>query len=369
MIGRLFPGGGRLLLPTIIALLVFSVVQVCWWMWDQDNYARQTMERTQSLYTDDLIAARRLVDLGVSAEEVHQIFGHIEARSDGQLIISPAAVERLETARKRHITQYVFESGFFLFVLAACIAILWRGLHEEREVRNQQDNFLALVSHQFKTPLASLRLSVETLVKRQPSPEYAQQLAQRMLDDLGRLEGMVTKILDSARLNGGRVTFRNDRVELGAAVDHIVSRLGDFAARHNVVLKTDVPAGLAVHADALAVDNVLRNLLENAISATASTGGEVVLTAQRARDGIEVTVADTGVGFAPEDSQRIFEKFERIETNDPVSTTRTGLGLFIVKRIMHFQHGRVTASSPGRGRGATFTVTWPQALANDGAMV
>src|SRR6185436_19519936 len=126
----------------------------------------------------------------------------------------PAATNELEADRRAHVTQYTWESGFFLVVLAGCIGVLWRGLREEREVRRQQDNFLALVSHQFKTPLASLRLSAETLVKRQPPPDYTKQLCQRMIDDVARLERMVTKILDSARLERGRVEFQKARFDL-----------------------------------------------------------------------------------------------------------------------------------------------------------
>jgi signal transduction histidine kinase len=361
MITRLFGGSGRLLRPTIIALLIFSVVQVCWWMWDQADYAHQIADNTRALYVDHLATARRLATAGVSAPDIHDYFPHIETDADGQLIISPKALAALEEQRHRHVVQYVAESGFFLIVLAACIAILWRGLHEEREVRHQQDNFLALVSHQFKTPLASLRLSVETLIKRQPPPDYTKELAHRMLEDLARLEGMVTKILDSARLDRGRVTFHDTRVELGAAVEHIAARLSELAQKHNVTLETAIPADLAIHADPIAVDNVLRNLVENAIAATARKGGKVVVSAKETHDGIDIVVCDDGIGFSEQESRKLFEKFQRIETEEPLSTTNTGLGLFIVRRIMHFEHGKVSAASAGPGQGAVFTVTWPTA--------
>ncbi len=354
MITRLFGGSGRLLRPTIIALLIFSVVQVCWWMWDQATYARQIADNTRALYLDHLAAARRLAAAGVATGQIHDYFRHIETDADGALVISPKALLALEEARHRHIVQYAAESGFFLIVLAACIAILWRGLHEEREVRHQQDNFLALVSHQFKTPLASLRLSVETLVKRQPPPDYAKQLADRMLD--------------SARLDRGRVTFHDSLVDLAAAVEQIVARLSELAQKHNVTLKTDVPAGFAIHADPLAVDNVLRNLIENAVAATARKGGKVVVSAKQTREGIDVIVTDDGVGFSEQDSRKLFEKFQRLETDEPLTSTSTGLGLFIVRRIMHFEHGKVSAASAGPGRGAVFTVTWPAAT-NSGAAV
>src|SRR5262249_24986233 len=135
----------------------------------------------------------------------------------------------------------------------------------------------------------------------------------------------------------------------------------ELALKHNVTVEMAIPAGIAVHADPIAVDNVLRNLVENAIAATARKGGKVVVGAKETRDGIDVAVTDNGVGFTEQDSHKLFEKFQRIETEEPVSSTSTGLGLFIVRRIMHFEHGKVSAASAGPGRGAVFTVTWPAA--------
>ena len=104
-----------------------------------------------------------------------------------------------------------------------------------------------------------------------------------------------------------------------------------------------------------------------AIAATARKGGKVAVSAKPTRDGIDVVVIDNGIGFTEQDGQKLFEKFHRIETDEPLSSTSTGLGLFIVRRIMHFEHGKVSAASPGPGLGAAFTVTWPQAASNDGA--
>jgi signal transduction histidine kinase len=364
MFTRVFAGFGHLLRPTVIGLLIFSVVQVCWWMWDQADYAENVEADLVSLYSQDLAAARHLAVLGVSTSDVTRLFPHIAADVDGSLVISAGARTALENDRRRHVVQYVWESGFFLCVLAACIGILWRGLHEEREVRQQQSNFLALVSHQFKTPLASLRLSVETMIKRQPPPDYARQLAQRMLDDLSRLESMVTKILDSARLNRGHVAFNNTRVDLAAAVEHVVTRLAESARKNNVTIEMRIPQDAAIHADPMAVENVIRNLLENAVTATARTGGTITIAAKPGMSEVDIAVMDTGIGFSEDDGAKLFEKFQRLENGQPPAdvSTGTGLGLFIVRRIMHFQGGYVTAVSPGLGKGATFTVTWPKAV-------
>ncbi len=350
----------RLLHMAIIFLQVFSVVQVVWWFVDQRNYAAENANRQRELYSYDMVAAQRLAAAGLSADEITNIFPHAHVDS-GAVTLTPAALAELSDAESRHVTQYAWESGFFLLVQALAILVLWRGLSSEAEIRRKQDNFLAMVSHQFKTPIASLQLSLETMVKRQLSPERFQTLSQRMLDDLARMQGMVSKILDSARLDRGRVQLNRERLFLAEAVRHVLATLEDVANRAHVAFKVDVPASLAISADPLAVDGVLRNLVENAMSAMAPMGGgTVTVTGRAAGVGAELAISDTGVGFAPAEGPKLFEKFFRIDNHGGRDAAGTGLGLFIVQRFMHFENGSVRADSEGAGKGATFTATWPR---------
>ncbi|MEQ9448627.1 MAG: HAMP domain-containing sensor histidine kinase, partial [Rhodospirillaceae bacterium] len=246
----------RFLHLTIIALQIFSVVQVVWWFVDQRGYADQNTNQFRSLYARDIAAAQQLVDLGVSAGEVIALFPHAEI-ADGQARLEESVLPALEEEQRSHVRQYAWESGFFLFVLASCIAVLWRGLNTEAKIRDRQDNFLAMVSHQFKTPLASLQLSLETMLMRELSADRFQQLSRRMLDDLRRMEGMVSKILDSARLDRGRVQLNRERVNLSEAVRHVLSNVEEAARRENINVDVDIPAELEIVADAMAVDTVL----------------------------------------------------------------------------------------------------------------
>lgn len=349
----------------MIALQVFSVAQVVWWLVDQRLYIAEQMHHVRTLYTYDIAAGQRLEALGVSGAEISAIFPHLTAEG-GEVVVRPEALAVLEDARDSRINQYTWESGFFLLVMAGVIAVLWRGLSGEAEIRRKQDNFLAMVSHQFKTPIASLQLSLETMLRRPVTPERFQQLSHRMLDDLRRMENMVSKILDSARLDRGRVQLNRERINVAEAVRHVVANVEEVARRENVDLKTDVPAGLDVFADAVATDGVLRNLIENAIAAVAQRkGGAVAVTGRRVGGAVELSVTDTGIGFAPDDAERLFEKFVRLETTGARDAAGTGLGLYIVRRFMHFENGEVRASSEGPGQGATFTVTWPAAVTED----
>jgi signal transduction histidine kinase len=117
-----------------------------------------------------------------------------------------------------------------------------------------------------------------------------------------------------------------------------------------------------VVSDPLALDVVVRNILENALAAVTPAGGGSIAISAQATDGeVQLSVRDSGVGFRPADGARLFERFTRLHADDSGGRYGTGLGLFIVQRLMLLARGRVSAHSDGVGQGARFVLTWPAA--------
>ncbi|HEX9799831.1 MAG TPA: HAMP domain-containing sensor histidine kinase [Thermoanaerobaculia bacterium] len=318
------PDRSRLLRIAFLAILVFSAAQVVWWMIDQ--------RRLVELETERLERAQ------VSAEEL-------------------AAVAGEHTHRLR---QYAWEGGFFLLVLAACVAVIARTLREESQLRRRQQNFIASVTHELKSPLASLQLAAETIALRRPEGEKLERLVTRMRGDVRRLEGMVGKILDTASLEAGRLQLKKERLDLGRIADEIADEFADRARERGVEIVRTVPAALCVAADPAATRTIVRNLVDNALRATAAAGGGTITLAARAAGGeVELEVADTGVGFDPGEALRLFEKFYRPGDELRRTSRGTGLGLYVVRRFAELERGRVAAASEGPGRGARFVVAWP----------
>jgi signal transduction histidine kinase len=342
---------------TALALVIVSVVQVGGWVIDQRAFTIRKAQEEKQLYMREVAAAQALLDAGTSEDKVKDLLPRVLING-GKAVVSPAVGEQLEEEQLSRLRRYTWESAFFLLALAACIAVIWRALRAEARVIAEQDHFLALVSHQFKTPLASLQLSLETVSMRALSPTEQRPLIERMLADVSRMETLVTRILDSVRLERGRVDLKREPIDLGAAVARVVSQLEERARKDRVTFSADVPRGLEVLADPLAVDVVIRNLVENAIAAVAPVGGgTITLKAHRATGEIELSVRDTGVGFRPADGARLFKKFSRLNAGGGGSGT--GLGLFIVRRMMQLAGGRVSAHSDGVGQGAQFVLAWP----------
>jgi signal transduction histidine kinase len=318
------PNRSRLLRIAFLAILVFSAAQVVWWMVDQRRLVRLEMER--------------MARAEVNAEELAALAGE-------------------HTHRLR---QYAWEGGFFLLVLAACMAVIARTLREESQLRRRQQNFIASVTHELKSPLASLQLAAETIALRRPEGEKLERLIDRMRGDVRRLEGMVGKILDTASLEAGQLQLKKERLDLGRIADEVAEELADRARERGVEIVRAVPAGLCVAADPAAARTIVRNLLDNALRATAAAGGGTITLAGRALAGeVELEVRDTGVGFDPAEASRLFEKFYRPGDELRRTSRGTGLGLYVVRRFAELENGRVGATSDGPGKGARFVVAWP----------
>jgi signal transduction histidine kinase len=348
---------------TALALVVVAAVQVGWWLFDQRMNAMERVRAERTLYSRQVDAAQVMLESGIPAARVQQLLPGV-AVTGSKASLSPSVDETLLNEAHRRINQYAWEGAFFLLALAVCIGVIARALQAEAKIIQEQDNFLALVSHQFKTPLASLQLSLETMAMRTLSPEQSRTLIDRMLSDLGRMEAMVTQILESVRLERGRVDLRREPLDLSGAVTRVVAQFEERARKDNITMTADIARGLYVLTDPLALDVVVRNLLENAIAAISPVGGgTIAFVARRTETEIELAVRDSGVGFRPADGVRLFEKFTRLHPGGGSSYYGTGLGLFIVRRLMQLAGGRVSAHSEGVGQGARFVLTWPVAPA------
>ena len=344
---------------TALALVLVSTVEVGWWLLDQHRFAVDKVREMHAAYAQQVIAAQALLDSGTPASRVRALLPAVIVANQ-HAALSADVDRQLVAEERRHIAQYAWEGSFFIIALAVCIAVIARALRAEARVIQEQESFLALVSHQFKTPLASLQLSLETMSMRPLSPEHSRALIDRMLADLTRMESMVTQILESMRLDRGRIDLRREPVELGGAVARVIAGFEERAARDRITVSADIARGLQVMADPMALDVILRNVLENALAAVAPVGGGcITFTGRRTNGEIELAVRDSGVGFRPADAARLFQKFTRLHPGGGGSRFGTGLGLYIVSRLMQLAGGRVSAQSAGVGQGATFVLSWP----------
>ncbi|MCY4012472.1 MAG: HAMP domain-containing sensor histidine kinase [Gammaproteobacteria bacterium] len=349
-----------------LALLVICVAQVAWWIADQARLASGERDRLAALYRAEAHAMTTMLGNAPAPAEAERTLGdafpHLKIEN-GTATIRDRATALLEDDAASRINRYAWEGGFFLLVLLAGMAILTRAIRFDADLRRRQQNFLVSVSHEFKSPLASMRLSAETLMLRAPDPD-SRHLGQRLLEDGERLLRMVDNLLNTAQLEDGRLSLQPESIAVRAVVEAAVADYEELARAHGIALSQDVPRDLAIEADRVAIETVLRNLLDNAIKACVDGDGKQVgIHASASDDGrsISLHIADDGVGFPPGDASKLFGKFYRQAQNPRRATPGSGLGLYLVRRLTKLSGARASATSEGLGQGAEFTVVWPRA--------
>jgi signal transduction histidine kinase len=232
-----------------------------------------------------------------------------------------------------------------------------------REIRRneRQDSFLNAVTHELKTPIASIRLYLDTLSRRPIDDDQRQKFYAIMRDDTDRLLGTVETVLKAGEL-GHRSPSQRTRVELYPLVAECIAIvLGRHNLEPSAISLAEVPGSvrLFVLANPDDLRTAVFNLLDNAIKY--SPDGVHI----QCRIGIErytwvvLTVTDTGLGLASRELKRIFRRFYRVPSNDRVKIKGTGLGLFLVSTIARQHGGTIRATSEGHGKGTTMVLRLP----------
>jgi two-component system phosphate regulon sensor histidine kinase PhoR len=217
-------------------------------------------------------------------------------------------------------------------------------------------DFVANVSHEVKTPLTSVRGYAETLLEGGlEDPEHREGFVRVIRDQATRLQELVDDLLSLSELERPEARLRVERFDLRALAERQIAALADRAAHAGLVLELLPGEPEWVEGDRARIEQVLANLLDNALKYTERGGVTVALEGDATR--VSCTVQDTGTGIPAEDLDRIFERFYRVDKGRSREKGGTGLGLSIVKHIMALHEGRVSVeSAPGEGSRFRFTI-------------
>ena len=253
--------------------------------------------------------------------------------------------------------------GVLLFsILIAGVVINTVFLVREVRRNERQDSFLNAVTHELKTPIASIRLYLETLQRHPGDEQQRQRFYAIMREDTDRLLATVETVLKAGELGQRARIHQRTRIELHTLVaDCIATVLLRHHLQPDDITLVDVPGDVRLFVRGHLEDlrTAILNLLDNAVKYSPN-GGQI-----HCRLGIErytwvvLSITDSGLGMLPRELKRIFKRFYRAPSNDQVKIKGTGLGLFLVRTIAHQHGGSIRAVSEGPGKGSTFLLRLP----------
>lgn len=272
---------------------------------------------------------------------------------------NPPLFETLLTSRRSiYLYMFILLAGILIFGLTLTLRII----SHELELGKMKSDFVSTVSHEFKSPLTSIRQLSEMLqTGRVPSEERRQQYYNVLLEQSERLSLLIDNILDFAKMEEGKKEFEFKMVDMGSLLEEVVSTIQQQVRHEGFTIEVEFDKSLpSIKADRAAIIQAITNLIDNGIKYSAGSK-KVYVRGFTENRYLIITVLDFGVGIKPEEIDKVFDRFYRGGNELTRTVKGSGLGLTLVKQIVQAHHGTVHVESEP-GQGSTFSIRLPLEL-------
>jgi two-component system phosphate regulon sensor histidine kinase PhoR len=302
-------------------LVAYVFIQFCWW-------AYSLVQLNSEIYNLKLEILRM----------AHE--------GSPELLIEKA---NLDQKLRSRIWMVLGEGSVFFILLAIGVWQTLQSFKKEVSLARQQKNFLLAVTHELKSPIASVKLYLQTLQKRELEREKQNEIVAKAIADTDRLGSLVENLLLATKIDRSDYMLHFEELNLS-------DLLSQIAATHpeNKRLQTEIQQGIKMQADKLAFTSIVVNLLENALKYSEQN---VTVKLQNDKN-ILLSIIDSGAGIADDEKQKVFEKFYRIGNEDTRKSKGTGLGLYIVKNLVERHNGTIHIRNNQPG-GSIFEIEFP----------
>ena len=296
---------------------------------------------------DAYYAKTELLRIGMVAEDLYKTEEHFQ-HSTSYL--------KLTEKYKRQEWMIFGEAGVFIISLVLGIYFINRGYNREIEIAQQRRNFLLSITHELKSPIASIRLVLETFLKRKLKPEQQSKLGNNAIADVERLNELVNNLLMAAKLEAAYQPHL-EHLDLSELVQDISMKMEEKFSK--VIFNKNINPNIEItKGDKMGFVSIITNLIENAIKYNQQENPEIEILLNNNKKKIFLEVADNGIGISDKEKKNIFERFYRVGNEDTRRTKGTGLGLYIVSQIVKAHHGKIQVVD-NQPVGSRFKVVFP----------
>jgi len=262
--------------------------------------------------------------------------------------------QTLQEQEKRNTAKYIAEGITFLILILIGASFVYRSLRRQFKLQQQQQNFMMAVTHELKTPIAVVRLNLETLQKYQLEPEKQQKIIRTTLDETSRLNFLTTNILVASQLESRRYNAAKEELDLSNLCMDCVQDFNNRFPDRNFISQIEPDADVA--GDALLLQMLINNLLENAIKYSPK-GSPVTINLSKHPKRIILAIIDAGEGIPDNEKTKVFAKFYRIGNEATRKTQGTGLGLYLCSKIAKEHNAEITVAD-AKPTGANISVVF-----------
>jgi len=306
-------------------LVIYVLLQFCWWAYMITNLNK----------------------------EVHDLKLRIEVYTNKNADDIVVAQEQLNAKLHKRWLMIAGEGTVFALILGLGIYRTRSTFKKEFELSKQQKNFMLSITHELKSPIASARLQIETLLKRQLPPDKQEFVLNQALQETERLDVLVEKILLANRIESSAYFIQKEYFNLSLLCQKIIDNLKLTLLKNNTI-KTQINPDIFVTADVMAITSILTNLLDNACKYS-SVHSDIDVILNQENENILLLIKDQGIGISSSEENMVFNKFYRAGNEETRITKGTGLGLYIVMNLVKMHQGSI-AISANHPKGTIFTI-------------
>jgi len=265
------------------------------------------------------------------------------------------------TKNKNRQNQMIIGEGLVFMLLLALGSLTIRTyINKEIALNRQQRNFLLSITHELRSPLTGIQISIETVKDRILDKDKQNRLLNNAMHDVNRLKELVDNLLMAAKIERQALEFSDHPVNISELLQSLSRRYKEIN-RHQRHFKLDVSPNLIVHGDLTAFTSVFTNLIDNAIKYS-DKETTIYIEARLNQQGVCISITDEGIGILKEEQAKIFDKFYRIGSEDTRKSIGTGLGLFIVKQLVEMNKGKISYQA-NHPQGSIFKLVFPKLIA------
>lgn len=258
----------------------------------------------------------------------------------------------------RALTMLIGEGTVFLALLLTGAFYIRKYLLREQKLARQERNFLLATTHEFNSPIAVAKLNLQTLKRKEISPEMRVQVVDGALAAITRLENLVSNVLTASRIDAGKYELHRENIDFGHLFKAMAKRFEQVAGQAGNTITFAVEQDGEFRADTAALELIVGNLVQNAIKY--APGTPVRIAAKCSGGMAHISVADEGPGIPAGEKDNVFRKFYRMGNEETRSQKGTGLGLYLVRELVHMHHGKIELQN-NQPSGALFMIHIPTA--------
>jgi signal transduction histidine kinase len=248
------------------------------------------------------------------------------------------------------------EGLVFLTLLVIGIYKTRQSFRKEFQLARQQKNFLLSITHEFKSPLAAVKLNLQTLQKRHLSKEQMEHVLSNAISETDRIDNLVENALMATRIESKNLDILLSEMDISECANSVLAII-QATTGGDVVIESNIEPDIFILGDNLAISSLISNLVENSIKYSTSDP-KIVVTLATKKNHATLIVKDNGIGISDSEKNEIFTKFYRVGNEETRRTKGTGLGLFIVKHVVDLHHGKIEVRD-NDPKGTIFEVSIP----------